>query len=432
MRFAALPLLMTLASPALPSGPTDGLTLKVVAEGFTSPLVLTPLDDDSGRLLIVDQIGSIHVLNKDGTLADTLFLDLRSRLTKLNEGFDERGVLGLALHPDFKSNRKFYVYYSAPRQASAKEDWDHTSHVSEFKVTADNPARADHDSERVILTIDQPYFNHNGGRLVFGPDGYLYIGVGDGGNASDIGRGRSEIGNGQDLSVLMGKILRIDVDKGDPYGIPSDNPFKDGQGRPEIFAYGLRNPWGISFDRGGEHEFFAVDIGQTLYEEVNLIRKGGNYGWNIREGNICFDPQNPKEPAKDCPDKAANGDPLIGPIMVYKNKNGFRRDEFAHGISVTGGYVYRGNAIPGLQGKYIYADWSGNWALPDGVLLAGTRDGDGNWSMSPIALEGTRAGRLTAYVVAMAEDALGELYVLTNGRNSLAGKTGKVYKLVKE
>jgi len=414
-----------------------GLNLKAVAEGFTSPVVLASLADGSGRLLLVDQIGTVHVLNTDGSLADTLFLDLRSRMTKLNEGFDERGVLGLALHPDFRNNRKFYVYYSAPLRQGAPSDWDHTSHLSEFKVTTDNFAKADHDSERVLLQLDQPYFNHNGGRLAFGPDGHLYIALGDGGNANDVGRGHSEMGNGQDLSVLLGKILRIDVNKGEPYGIPGDNPFREGKGRPEIFAYGLRNPWGISFDRGGTHEMFAADVGQTMYEEVNLITKGGNYGWNIREGNACFDPQNPKQPPENCPDKAANGDPLLGPVMVYKNKNGFRRDDDAHGISVTGGYVYRGKAIPSLQGKYIYADWSGNWALPDGVLLAGTRgsssgDAAGDWTVAPLALADQPNGRLPAYVVALAEDEAGEIYLLTNGRNSLAGKTGKVHKLVME
>lgn len=399
--------------------------LKVVAEGFTSPTVLTPLADGSGRLLIADQVGTVHVLNKDGKLAAELFLDLRGKLAKLNDGFDERGVLGIAFHPKFKENRKFYVYYSAPRRSEAPPKWDHTSHMSEFKVSANNPAQTDPASERMLMQIDQPQFNHNCGRLLFGPEGFLYIGTGDGGGANDVGTGHSPQGNGQDLMTLLGKILRIDVDKGEPYGIPSDNPLAAGRdARPEIFAYGFRNPWGISFDRGGSRELFAADVGQDAWEEVSIVVKGGNYGWRIREGFECFDPKNPLKPPPDCPKVGADGKPLIEPILVYKNFKRFMKDPDAKGISVTGGYLYRGKAIPSLVGKYVFADWSRAWVNPDGVLFVASRGPGKEWTMD------TLEAKVGNYVTAFGEDDDGELYVLTTANNMLKGKTGKVSKLV--
>jgi glucose/arabinose dehydrogenase len=403
---------------------TPTIALKQIADGLVAPCVLAQLPD--GRILIGDQVGTVHVLGADGKLSEELFFDVRPKLAKLNQGFDERGLLGLALHPQFKENNRIFVYYSAPKRAEAPADWDHTSHVSEFKVTG---GKVDAGSERVVLQIDQPYFNHNGGRMAFGPDGYLYIAMGDGGNANDRGK-RPDTGNGQNLDTLLGKILRIDVNKGQPYGIPQDNPFVGGKGKPEIYAYGLRNPWGISFDRGGKHELFASDVGQDRFEEVNIITKGGNYGWNIREGFGCFDPKAPTKPPEDCPKKGANGEPLLDPILAYKNFKGFARDPEATGISITGGYVYRGKAVPGLEGKYVFADWSRNWAKADGVMLVASRDGE-KWSWQPLEVEGQTKGSVGAYVTAFGEDNSGELYVLTNGRNMVTGTTGKVYKIVK-
>lgn len=406
-------------------GAAQAVSLKTVAEGFTSPTVVTSLADGSGRLLIADQVGTIHVLNKDGKLSDQLFLDLRGKIAKLNQGFDERGILGVALHPKFKENRKLYVYYSAPRRNDAPPKWDHTSHLSEFKVMEKNPSQTDPASERLLMQIDQPQFNHNGGRLLFGRDGFLYIGMGDGGQANDTGVGHNpQIGNGQDLMTLLGKILRIDVDGGEPYAIPSDNPYASGENaRPEIFAYGFRNPWGISFDRGGSHELFASDVGQDAWEEVNIVTKGGNYGWRIREGLECFDPKSPLKPPADCSKVGADGKPFVEPIMVYKNFKRFMKDPEAKGISVTGGYVYRGKAIPELAGKYVFGDWSRAWASPDGVLFAATRGSDKKWTMETLPV------KVLGYVIAFGEDEDGELYVLINGNNVLKGKTGKVAKL---
>ena len=412
------------------SAAAAGIGLKLFAEGFTSPTTLLPLEDGSGRLLVADQVGVIRVLTK-GAKAEQPFFDVRSRLTKLNEGFDERGLLGLALHPHFKENRKVYLTYSAPLRKEAPADWDNTLRLSEFKVMENNRASVDPASERVLIEIDKPWFNHNAGCIAFGPDGFLYLSVGDGGNANDEGRGHSPQGNGQDTTTLLGKILRIDVDKGSPYAIPSDNPFADGKkGRPEIFAYGIRNAWRISFDRGGSHELFAGDVGQTMYEELDIIVKGGNYGWNIREGFHCFNRQEPLRPLEDCPKVGAAGEPLLDPVLEYKNINGHRKDPEALGISITGGYVYRGKALPQLAGKYVFGDWSRNFALPDGVLFLATRPGSASekkWTMEPLELVSPK--KIGAFVVAFGQDAEGEIYILTNGRNGLTGNTGKVYQL---
>jgi glucose/arabinose dehydrogenase len=412
------------------SADVPSVGLKSFSEGFTSPIALVPFPDGDGSMLVADQVGIISILSKSGVLKGQPYLALSDRLTKLNQGFDERGLLGLAVHPSYSENGKIYVYYSAPLRAGAPDDWDHTSRISEFTVRSDDAQRADMASERVILEFDEPYFNHDGGCLSFGPDGYLYIGSGDGGNANGVGRGHSPIGNSQDLSTLLGKILRVDINSGAPYAIPEDNPFSGENVRPEIYALGLRNPWRFSFDRGGSHDLIAADIGQTLYEEVNLIVKGGNYGWNVREGNYCFDPKNPKVSPENCPESDLQGRPFIGPILEYKNANGFRNDPEAKGISITGGYVYRGSAIPALKGAYVFADWTVNWAVPMGAVYYARPSVDGTaWSMNALPLQGKKDGKIQGYVTAFGEDADGELYLLTNGLNGLSQRKGKVYKL---
>jgi glucose/arabinose dehydrogenase len=429
--FWAAALLVIASAAACAADSSCGL--KLVAEGFVSPVNLLPLADGSGRLLIGDQVGTIHVLNKDGKLSTQLFFDARERLTELANGFDERGVLGIALHPRFKENRKVYLYYSAPRQAGISTNFDHTSHLSEFKVMASDFAKLDPASERVLLKIDEPQANHNCGRLVFGPDGFLYIGVGDGGAANDLAFGHSPQGNGQDTTTLLGKILRIDVDRGEPYAIPADNPFADGaKGRKEIYSWGWRNPWGIAFDRAGTHELFAVDVGQNLWEELNIVVKGGNYGWRVREGFHGFDPKDPDHAPTNAPTTDATGRPFVDPILEYKHPPRNRPPgPEPQGISVTGGYVYRGKMLPSLEGRYVFADWSRSWALPDGVFFVATRNGSGanaKWSLESLKLASPE--KIGAYIVAFGEDEEGELYVLTNGRNSLTGRTGKVFKLV--
>lgn len=418
-------LLVTPAQAELPA-----VSLKTFAEGFTSPIALTPLNDGKGTLILADQTGTVYLISSGGIVRGQPFLSLSHRLTKLNLGFDERGLLGVVAHPKFKDNGKIYVTYAAPLRSSASQEWNHTTRVSEFSTMQDDVERIDLDSEKILLQYDQPYFNHNGGSLAFGPaDGFLYIASGDGGNANGKGIGHSAIGNSQDLTNLLGKILRIDVNHGDPYAIPADNPFQlEGQ-RKEIFALGLRNPWRISFDRGGDHRLFVADIGQNLFEEVNIVTKGANYGWNLREGRHGFNPDKPRQVVDEASDKDLRGVPFTDPIFEYKNKNAYRNDPDAYGISVTGGYVYRGEKIDGLEGHYVFADWSRNWAIPDGVLLAAKDNGAGDWSVQALEVEGPSNGKIGAYITAFGQDNEGELYVLTNVSNGLMNKKGKVYKI---
>jgi len=435
-RWAVLTLFLACGSFPVPHGVAQesGQTLRKLTEGLVSPLNLTSLDTQN--VLVGDQIGLVHVLDASGNRRPAPFFDIRPKLTRLNQGFDERGLLGFVLHPKFPANRHVFAYYSAPRSASCPTNWDHTSHVSQFTVTTDLQS-VDPASEKLLLQIDQPYFNHNGGRLAFGPDGFLYIGVGDGGNANDQGFDRSPIGNAQDLTTLLGKFLRINVDEptdSRPYSIPADNPLVGkSPARPEIFAWGVRNPWGISFDRGGTRELFAADVGQGRYEEVNIIRSGCNYGWNQREGLHPFDPQNPI--AVTSIQVALPSDPsgFIDPILEYRNLNSFSKDPDAHGISVTGGFVYRGKALPHLQGQYIFGDWSRQFSVADGRLLAATRPTDAgtpSWSVRKLPVAAFPDHKLGLYVLAFGEDADGELYVLTTQRGGLVDRTGAVWKLV--
>ncbi|MCW5557735.1 MAG: PQQ-dependent sugar dehydrogenase [Verrucomicrobiae bacterium] len=428
-RLALLLLAGTAVSTAL--GDPIRVALKPVAEGLTSPLSLIPLPDQGA--LVVDQVGYLRVLGANGVLSPEPALTLTNRLSPINHGsFDERGLIDAALHPGFAQNRRLFVTYTAPRRDSAPADWDCTLRLSEFQLPAGSPPRVDAASEKILFEVDKPYANHNSGRIVFGPDGLLYMGVGDGGNANDQGK-RPETGNGQNLRTHLGKILRLDVDQpsgGRAYGIPSDNPFADGrEGLPEIYAYGLRNPWGLSFDRSGSGELFAADVGQDLFEEVDIIRKGGNYGWSLREGFEGFSAKSPKTPPADAPTTGARGEPLLAPILQY-NHTGLKKDPDAQGISITGGYVYRGKALPALEGRYVFGDWSRNWGVPQGVLLAATRPAasDARWTLE--RLEIVEPAAFAAYITGFGLDRDGELYVLTNGSNGLTPGKGRIWKLV--
>ncbi|MFQ5492525.1 MAG: PQQ-dependent sugar dehydrogenase [Phycisphaerae bacterium] len=324
---------------------------------------------------------------------------------------------------------RFFIYYAAPADAQTPQDFDSQSRVSEFSVSGSDANRADPDSERVILEIDEPQFNHNGGQIAFGPDGFLYIAVGDGGAANDVGLGHTEgLGNGQDKSKLLGKLLRIDVDDGEPFGIPADNPFADQQGaRPEIYAFGLRNPFRFSFDRGGDRRLFLGDVGQDLFEEIDIIVAGGNYGWNIKEGNHCFDPTNPGEPPAQCAATGAGGEPLIDPIIEYAHE---LPEGVAMGISVTGGFVYRGLALPGLVGDYVFGDFGRGFEVGDGSLFAASENADGQWSLRELEVTGKPDGRLGAFLLSLGQDADAELYALTTANVGPTGTTGQVYRLV--
>ena len=417
---------------------SSNIGLKLLTEGVGAPVALASIPDGSGRLLVVEQAGTIQVLDRNGKKSDQPFLDLREKIVSLGQGMEERGLLGLALHPQFKSNHKFYAVYSVARRTSAPPQWDHTERLSEFKTSGADFSSANPDSERVIQDIDEPDWNHNSGRIVFGPDGYLYWTVGDGGAANDVGdvprgRGHPPEGNGQKLDTLLGKVLRLDVDHGTPYGIPKDNPFADGKkGLPEIYAYGLRNPWGISFDRGGKHDLIVTDVGQDRWEEINVIVNGGNYGWRLREGFDGFDPKDALHAPTNAVSVGADGKPFADPVFVYKTLRGRGTDPESYGVTIVGGYVYRGKAFPELVGKYIFADWSRSMALPDGTLLVATipKESSARWTVQPLALKDFPNGRIKSYIWALGEDEEGELYVLANGINSVANPRGKVFKLV--
>lgn len=406
--------------------------LEVVAEGLTSPVYLTNAGDGSGRLFIVDQAGQIRVVDENGELLEEPFLDLTDRMVEFREGFDERGLLGLAFHPDYAENGRFFVYYSAPLREEAPDDWNHTAHISEFRVSAEDPNIADPDSEIILLQVDEPQFNHDGGTVAFGPDGYLYISFGDGGGADDVALGHvedwydvNEGGNGQDIEDnLLGNILRIDVDSGDPYGIPPDNPFVGMDGMDEIYAFGFRNPYRFSFDRGGTNQLFVADVGQNNFEEVNIVEPGGNYGWNVMEGTHCFSTENPDLPLDECPTEDPMGRPLILPVIEYLNAN----HEGGLGISVTGGFVYRGTAIPDLVGSYIFGDWSLSFEEPSGRLfMSEPQTGEGLWPIVELIPEGME---FNYHVLGFGEDEDGELYVTTSQSASPTGNTGVVFRLV--
>ena len=403
------------------------VSVQLVAEGFSAPVAMASPHDGTGRLFIVDQAGTIRILAGDGTLVPEPFLDLTGQIVPLEPDYDERGVLGLAFHPDFANNGRVFVYYTAPLREGAPEGWDHTNVLAEFNVSADNPDVGDLASLKTVLQIDQPQFNHNAGHITFGPDGYLYIPIGDGGGGDDVGDGHTpDLGNAQDLTNLHGSILRIDVN-GDPgtYTIPADNPFvSDDSAADEIYAYGLRNPYHISFDRGGDNALFAADAGQEIYEEVSIISLGGNYGWNIKEGTHCFDTANPEVSLSECASTGANGEPLIDPIIEYSH------DQV--GVVVVGGYVYRGTAMPDLEGYYIFGDYtSGQGDSPDGTLLwAEASDAGGMWTWGELSVAGMPDERLGANVLGIGEDDNGELYVLTSRTSAPSGDTGQVWKLV--
>ncbi|MGA1870500.1 MAG: PQQ-dependent sugar dehydrogenase [bacterium] len=408
-------------------GRQPAVALELIAEGFSAPVVLTSPDDGSGRLFIADRIGLIKIQSADGSNVSEPFLDIQDKIVPLEESYDERGLLGLAFHPDFSSNGRFFVYYSAPLRDTAPDGWDHTSTISEFTVSHYNPDRANPNSERILLQIDQPQFNHNAGKIVFGPDDYLYIALGDGGSSYDKGLGHSSQGNGQDTSTLLGSILRIDVDSV-PYGIPPDNPFIGGEGRDEIFAFGFRNPFGISFDRAGDNSLFVADVGQNLWEEINIVTIGNNYGWPLKEGSYCFDANSPDVSFSACPSIDEQGNPLIDPIIEYRNS----RISQGVGRAVIGGFLYRGDLIPELYGKYLFGDWSKSFEKADGSLFiaAPALSEEDTWSMEQLRVAMSSDGRVGEFVLSFGQDRAGELYCLTAENFASTEQTGKVYRIL--
>ncbi|MBI2764769.1 MAG: PQQ-dependent sugar dehydrogenase [Chloroflexi bacterium] len=340
------------------------VTLETFATGFKRPTFVTNAGDGSGRIFVVEKSGTIRLI-QDGKAASTPFLDISDRV--LSTG-SEQGLLGLAFHPKFKDNGRFFVTYTARDAANT---------LAEYRVSAADPSRADPSTARILLAIPDKYPNHNGGMIAFGPGGYLYYGTGDGGGGGDPD------GNGQDLNALLGKLLRLDVDSSQsPYGIPASNPLAARAGaRPEVWAYGLRNPWRFSFDRQ-TNDLWVADVGQDLYEEIDFqpaASKGGeNYGWNIVEGAHCY------EPSSGC-DQGG----LVLPVLEYGHDAGE--------CSVTGGYVYRGAAYPQLAGVYYFTDYC------QGDLRALYRDG--------ATLKSIVVGKTAGFISSFGEDEAGEIYL---------------------
>jgi glucose/arabinose dehydrogenase len=351
---------------------------------FQRPVQALQAPDGSARLFVVEQAGRVWTVEHPAppppaTAAKRLFLDISSRVSRLA---NEEGLLGLAFHPDFAANRRFLVHYSA----KYADDADRRHRISEFLADADDPGVADASSERVVLALGQPYQNHWGGWLGFGPDGMLFVALGDGGSGGDPGN------RAQDLADLHGKILRIDPDARDAggYGIPADNPFLGRAGAaPEVFAYGLRNPWRCSFDRA-TGSLWAGDVGQDAWEEVDLVVAGGNYGWRRREGAHDYLPGGP-----------APADPLRDPVAEVPH---------SEGRSITGGFVYRGSGIPALAGSYLFADFETGrlWALEDPYGAA-----------DRVLLLDT-----TEPVASFAEDRAGEVFLVSFSGRILAIRDG--------
>ena len=395
--------IILLIIPLLLFAEEKNLSSVLIADGYKKPVFITSSPNNAKLLYIVEQAGLIKIIN-DGKKLSRPFFDINKRVVNPNRPGDERGLLGFAFHPNHTNNGKFYINYM---------DNDGNTIVSEFSTNSE--LRANHKSERIILKLKQPYGNHNGGDIQFGPDGYLYISIGDGGKAGD------PLNAGQDLSSLFGKIIRIDIEQ-KPYGIPKSNPFfgqKDK--REEIWAWGLRNVWRFSFDKQTGDKYLA-DVGQNKWEEVNFepaSSKGGlNYGWRIMEANHCYDPK------ENCPTEG-----LIKPIIEYPNDANHPAFAFriieelsfsetdVEGCSVTGGYVYRGQKIKSMQGQYIFGDYcSGNiWTLK---VVNGKAINFKNRT-EEINIGG---GEFTTYISSFGQDSDGEIYIIDYN--------GGIYKLI--
>ncbi len=347
-----------------------------VVSGLAAPLDLEQPNDGSGRLFVVEQGGTIRII-QNGALLPQAFLNISSRIMVQ----DEMGLLGMAFHPNFQTNRKFYVNYV--RNAGGQFQ----SVIAEYLASPANANQSDPATERILLTVDQVsnFTNHKAGQLAFGNDGFLYFGLGDGGSGGD------PLGHGQSTATLLGKLMRIDVNSTSPgkqYAIPPDNPFVAGGGLPEIYAFGFRNPWRFSFDRPTGRLFMA-DVGQNQFEEVDIVQKGGNYGWNTMEALHCFNPPS-----------GCNTAGLSLPIIEISHPES---------IAVIGGFVYHGTAVAGMQGMYIFGDLSGKiWSLTESPANTFTR--------TLLASPGFN-------ISSFGQDAAGELYVVDIGG-------GRVLKIV--
>jgi glucose/arabinose dehydrogenase len=408
----------------------EDLTVRAehVASGFTSPLALSI--PQPGRRFVVDQSGQIY-LHEDGSLREEPFLDVSDRMVDVS-GYTEQGLLGLAFHPEFAQNGRFFVRYSAPARDWVPDNYSHTFVLSAFRADP-GAAIADPDSERVVVEIAQPQWNHNAGAIAFGPDGYLYVGTGDGGGSNDQGTGHVDDwydavggGNGQDITEnLLGSVLRIDVDteattgtapgegggsdgRARNYAVPDDNPLVGSDGLDEQWAWGFRNPWRFSF--GPDGRLFVGDVGQGQWEEVSVVERGGNYGWNVREATHCFQ-------ADDCPSESPRGRSLRGPVIEYPHGGAE-----VSGIAVIGGYRYDGDAIPDLRGRYLFADWRAG-----GQLYAARETDEGLWPTTTVSVESD--AQFGPMVLSFGRNPAGELFVCTTASGQVSGESGAVFRL---
>ncbi|XP_012563378.2 HHIP-like protein 2 isoform X1 [Hydra vulgaris] len=404
------------------SNDTVFLCVETSRENYFNPLFGTHSNDGSQRLFIVEQRGTVFIVDHNGKKYEKPFLNITDKVLNSGLAWDERGLLCLVFHPYYKTNGRFFLYYSAEKKSypiSSNKSNDHVVRISEFTVDPLNPNMADHNSELVLLEINQPEDNHNGGMMLFGDDGYLYISVGDGGGRGDQ---HGEIGNGLNMSSFLGKLLRIDVDSDNfLYSIPEENPFVNNSNtKPEIYAFGIRNSWRCSKDRETSpqksksrvfpQKIFCGDVGQKQVEEINLINKGGNYGWRAFEGHICFD-------EKLCFQKHEN---LNFPILSYNHSTG---------QSIVGGYVYRGCENPSLYGKYLYAD-----TMNGRMFLA--EEKKGVWESKSILMANKNLcnnglhQNYYKHILSFAENEAGELFILAVKYPHPLKSFGKIYKLV--
>lgn len=370
------PLITLIALACAAAGP--GPSLLKVAGGLSQPVFLTHAPADSTRLFVVEKTGRIRII-RNGALLASPFLDLSDSVSSGSE----QGLLGMAFSPDYASSGRFYVSYTSPHGNQSGG----SSVIARYRVSP-QPDLADPASGFTLLRVDQPYSNHNGGMIAFGPDGFLYFGLGDGGSGGDPN------GTGQNRADLLGSMLRLDVSGAGAYTIPASNPYAGSTtDRRELWNFGLRNPWRFSFDRE-TGDLYIGDVGQNAHEEIDLQPAGSgggeNYGWNLMEGLTCYD------------SSRCNRSGLVLPLLDYGHGNG---------CSVTGGYVYRGSAIPALRGRYFYGDYCGGWIRSFRLQNGRAEDRQEHRSLET-------PGSLTSF----GEDAAGELYVLT--------QNGNVYRLV--
>ena len=405
----------------------DCICVREIVSGLRNPVALVPAYDRTHRMFVAEQVGVIHVILQNGTMLSEPFLDISARVLVSSHPGDERGFLGIAFHPMFRRNGRVYVYYSAYYSIAQRDEYNrlthHVSRLSQFTISANDPNKLNETSEEIILELPEPNSNHNGGTLFFDLDNYLYLGLGDGGGAGDK---FGSIGNGQNNTNIHGTMIRVDVDNpstrrvGAKYGIPISNPFVSSEYREvrhEIFAYGFRNIWRCSMDRGalntheGQGRILCGDVGQGRYEEVDLVKKGKNYGWRVMEGNACF---------KDC---HLQTDEFEAPIIVYPH---------AEGKSVIGGKVYRGCLFPRLRGKYIFGDYT------SGTLFYGIEsESTGHWTKEAICFAADSSckggGTSNSYksgILSFGESESGEIFFLSTSNPSSQAAVGSVYQLV--